>query len=593
MITKAFAYNKVKAIGKKVSYLLLLFYTPLFLVSCVDTIILPDDKTVDEDFWKSKSDVQLMVNGAYQAMLSQSVIERLIVWGGLRSDELVPVANESGSLVEDLTEINLANIQTDNQFAKWAAIYAVINKCNLVLTRAEAVMAEDPSYTEGDYLADCSQMLGLRALCYFYLVRNFRDVPYVTEAYMNSSQERNIPQAAPDSVLANCIIDLQKAEQNAIAANAYADWRRVGYMTRDAIQSLLADIYLWRASVKNSAADYQACIDYCDKVIASKKSQHVLGRGEVEEKDFYLSEGRDAFNDLFFSQNAEESIFELQSAGSDNPNMAVCLYYDHHSNSGTSAPYLYASSIFANGETVYTTQSNTQGKKDWRGQTNTYNAAVTVGDFDALEVRKYVCNDSWSPNNSLTATPAKNRPYSTAYQQNFIIYRLTDVMLMKAEALAAQATDDEDEAHLRPAFNLAQVVNARSKESEADSVKWIQYSGKAAIEELVLAERLRELAFEGKRWYDLLRYNYRHTTATDYSTTLAAMNDAGKSFPVTSNDMLNLVKRKLSGKGDAVAAKLGNEPKLYLPVPLSDMNVCPLLRQNPGYSDSDNYSKNY
>ena len=36
----------------------------LMAVSCVDTVILPDDKTVDEDFWKSKSDVQLMVNGA-------------------------------------------------------------------------------------------------------------------------------------------------------------------------------------------------------------------------------------------------------------------------------------------------------------------------------------------------------------------------------------------------------------------------------------------------------------------------------------------------------------------------------------------------
>ena len=32
------------------------------MLSCVDTIILPDDKTVEEDFWKSKSDVQLIAN---------------------------------------------------------------------------------------------------------------------------------------------------------------------------------------------------------------------------------------------------------------------------------------------------------------------------------------------------------------------------------------------------------------------------------------------------------------------------------------------------------------------------------------------------
>ncbi|MCR5680356.1 MAG: RagB/SusD family nutrient uptake outer membrane protein, partial [Prevotella sp.] len=260
--------------------------------ACVDTVILPNDKTVDEDFWKTKSDVQLIVNGAYKSMVNNDVLTRLIVWGGLRSEELLPVSNITGSLVEDLTEINLGNTQPDNVFARWAAFYHVINNCNLVLARAEAVMSEDPSYTQGDYLSDCSQMLGLRALCYFYLVRNFRDVPYVTEAFMNSSQNRNIPQAAPDSVLNCCIEDLKKAEVNAISASAFNDWRRVGYMTKDAIQALLADIYLWRASVTHNEADYAACVEYCDKVIASKKGQHIMGRGEVEEKDYYLAEGR-------------------------------------------------------------------------------------------------------------------------------------------------------------------------------------------------------------------------------------------------------------------------------------------------------------
>ena len=39
----------------------------LCLSSCVDTVLLPDDKTVDEDFWKTKSDVSSMVMGASQA----------------------------------------------------------------------------------------------------------------------------------------------------------------------------------------------------------------------------------------------------------------------------------------------------------------------------------------------------------------------------------------------------------------------------------------------------------------------------------------------------------------------------------------------
>ena len=64
----------------------------LAMVSCVDTVLLPDDKTVDEDFWKTKDEVAQMVNGAYHSMLSADVINRLIVWGDFRSDELKMVS---------------------------------------------------------------------------------------------------------------------------------------------------------------------------------------------------------------------------------------------------------------------------------------------------------------------------------------------------------------------------------------------------------------------------------------------------------------------------------------------------------------------
>ena len=79
----------------------------------------------------------------------------------------------------------------------------------------------------------------------------------------------------------------------------------------------------------------------------------------------------------------------------------------------------------------------------------------------------------------------------------------------------------------------------------------------------------------------------------DYATTLAAQNDDGRSFVGVYDEMLNLMKRKLSGKGNAVAAKMNTEPRLYMPIPLSDLNISPLLRQNPAYSDNDNFNKNY
>ena len=579
----------------------------LLMVSCIDTIILPDDKTVEEDFWKQKSDVQLIVNQAYRSMLSENMISRLVIWGDLRSDELIPIASVTGSLVEDLTEINMANTQEDNQFVTWGDLYSTINYCNLVLSSAEQVMGEDPSYTSGDYLADCSQMLALRSLCYFYLVRNFRDVPYVTEAFKNSSQNRNIPQSAPDVVLANCLNDLESAEKNAILASAYNDWRRVGYFTRDAIQALMADIYLWRASVNHSAADYEQAIVYCDKVIASKKAQHVLGFGETEMPDYPLAEGRTAFRSLFITKNAEESILELQFDGTTNLNAGHGHYLNHYNGGNNSAPYLYASDIFNFGGTVYKTGTYTS---DWRALMNTYDngkTAQTVGELGGFMVRKYVSqNANYSPNTTNMSAESKGTlsDYASSAKSNYIVYRLPDIMMMKAEALTAivaqkqaidgyEDPDGEDVKLLQTAFELVEKVNTRSRESAIETIKWNTYNTAEKLEALVLEERLRELAFEGKRWYDLMRYNYRHIDGVDYSTILAVQKDNGKALPATYQPMLDLMKRKLGAKGNAVAAKMNNEGRLYLPISLTELKVSPLLRQNPEYKSSDDYSKNY
>ena len=589
MITKAYIYNKVKALGA-------LLTMPLLFASCVDTIILPDNLTVDEDFWKSKDDVSQMVNGAYRSMLSENVMSRLIVWGGLRGDEFVPVEAVTGALVEDLVEINLANTQEDNQFAEWSGIYSVINNCNIVLDRAEAVMAEDPSYTQGDYLADRSQMLALRALCYFYLVRNVRDVPYITESYMNSSKERYVPQTNPDSVLTCCINDLKEAERNALSATTFNDWKRVGYFTRDGIQALLADIYLWRGSVEHNVADYQACIDYCDRVIASKRAQHRPGRDEVVAKDYPLEDGERMFIELFVSQNAEESIFELQMDGASNGASALCKYFNALSASDT-RHYLYAPTIFTYGGDVFTSSSSV----DWRGAESTYygNTSVSVGESTVLEIRKFVSND-YMPLTSITTAPAaKARAFSANYAQNYPVYRLSDVMLMKAEALVAIASgDDTDTESLQKAFHLVNAVNKRAKTADAltagDTLKATTFASSATtMENLILAERLREFAFEGKRWYDLLRFNYRHVEGVDYKSTLYEQSERNGWAPVANyGPMLNLMKRKLSTKGDAVAAKIGDETKLYMPIPLRDLNITPVLHQNPGYNSTETISKN-
>jgi len=162
------------------------------------------------------------------------------------------------------------------------------------------------------------------------------------------------------------------------------------------------------------------------------------------------------------------------------------------------------------------------------------------------------------------------------------------------------ALTDQQE-RLRVPFTLIQAVNSRSLATEnlTDSMTWgapcnyMNY-GKDKMETLVMQERLRELCFEGKRWYDLLRYSYRHIDydAARYETPLVDLNDQNR-LGAISSDMKSLMVRSKGADGTAVAAKMQNEAYLYLPVPNRDIIVCPLLKQNPIYKSMNDYEKSY
>ena len=307
--------------------ILSIIFASAALSSCVDTVILPDNKTVDDDFWQKKSEVEAVVATAYAQLRDPFAIRNMIVWGDFRSDELVLASSlpTSAAYRTALQQIYSLNIDTENSFTSWYPFYSAINYCNLVLEKAEDVIAVDPDYMRGDYDANKAQMLALRAFCYFYLTKVFHDIPVTPGAYLNSSADLNAPQANPDSVLNMCINDLKEASKYAVAANTFGDWRDKGYLNQDGINAVLADIYLWRGSVNRDAADYEACVEYCNKVIAAKKeayeqspSRRRFG-GDDEKQDYYLSSYSDMYSDLFgqAGQNADESIFELQFRLSD------------------------------------------------------------------------------------------------------------------------------------------------------------------------------------------------------------------------------------------------------------------------------------
>lgn len=578
---------------------ILFLLSGMLMTSCIDTEVLPNDVVIGEDYWKTKDEVTAMVASAYKEMCQTDVIERCIVWGDFRSDELEvnEVVFNDGKRT-DLEEIKVGTMDYENQYANWASLYSVINKCNIVLEKAPQVVSIDPSYTEGTLHTDESQMLALRALCYFYLVRAFRDVPVTDGAYFNSSQEFEIPQQAPLTVLNKCIEDLETALKTPLSPEGYTDWRRVGYLNRDGINAILADVYLWRGSMTGNLDDYNKCVQYCDAVIKSKQATYLSGNnagspsmlGNIDHDGYPLYPGRYAYEYNFVNGNSMESIFELQLDGQNisNAGLAHCYWnYDDKSRAYglMKAP---ASKFTAVGEGNVFLKD-----KDYRWYESCFNINST--DATQLNVLKMVYNQSL--NNSETSLKPVTTLTTQGYDkvnQNWIVYRLTDVMLMKAEALVQLESLDAD--NLQRAFSIVNTVNKRSlaisTPGATDTLQYSSFNSKSAMEQLVLQERQRELCFEGKRWFDLVRYTYRSLRSGDANDQSAALHP----------DMLLSEMGALSGMaktstilgnilGTDVQMSMESEPYLYFPVLQSEMKVNYLLKQNPAYDKMESIQK--
>ena len=100
------------------------------------------------------------------------------------------------------------------------------------------------------------------------------------------------------------------------------------------------------------------------------------------------------------------------------------------------------------------------------------------------------------------------------------------------------------------------------------NLKSVDYTNsKTAMENLVLDERRRELMFEGKRWYDLVRRSRR---------------DGNTSY------LVSCVKSKYESKdANAIAIKMADLNIIYFPYAKSEIKVNPLLQQNPAFTNGE------
>ena len=550
----------------------------LGLGSCSDFLeIEPLNDIVLDKFWNEENDVENIVAGCYSGMQNRILIERMIVWGELRSDHLI-----GGTGVQDninIQNILKENITANNVYTTWGEFYDIINRCNTVLHYAPLVAERDPNYTETELMATCAEVSAIRDLCYFYLIRTFRDVPYSTEPFLDELQQMAMPATKFDAVLDSLITDLENVRTYAVKTYPVSKKNyQCGRITQDAIHAMLAEMYLWKK-------DYANSVKYADMVIDSKtqRYQNEIDNAGSNSSAYKMFEDYPLIYDSYTSGNyygkAYESIF---GDGASRESILELIFSDDNTqlaNHGLS--FLYGNQKTSPGivkpaDFITTDVSDAsykvyRDKYDTRNYENLYKISASQ-----YGVGKYVCQNGMVTVSSAEISAQSRFPsYPEEYcHANWILYRLTDVMLLKAEALVQMVEgDDKSEVNdslLRAAYDIVSVINKRSNcATNYMPITYASYSTKSQMENLVLEERARELMFEGKRWYDLVRRSLR---------------DGNTSY------LVQQVTRKGSDNASVVQAKLAKMDAIFWPYNLEEIKVNPYLVQNPAFGSGDDNS---
>ena len=470
---------------------IILFLLP-FLVACSNWLeLIPLDGLVKDEYWKTKEDVEATLMGAYQLFARQDA--DLFMYGEIRGDML----SIGDNLSNDRQSIMEGNISSTNELTDWQNFYKVINYCNSVLKYAPIIRETDATYNEYQMKGHESEALFLRSLVYFYLVRIFHDVPLVIKSTESDNDELFPPKSTEAQILDQIEGDLKIARLG-VTGDYGSVVQNKGRANKAAINALLADIALWDFN-------YEACIQYVDEI----------------EKDGYVLIPGSKWYEIFNPGNSTESIFEFQfdqSLDQSNSIYDLTYFYNYFPTSETAIQLLEPILIRGNGSIQF------HNKRIW----------------------KYA---------GIYADGLSSRSGSDNKSANWIVYRMADVKLMKAEALSQLERYPE-------ALDVLNNFKINRLQSPLENPTF----SAEVFEDIIMKERAIELAFEGKRWFDLMRMGRRNN------------------FQRKQKLIEILVQNVPASQKLILSAKLTNPMGWYLPVQADELNRNSNLIQNPYYA---------
>lgn len=521
---------------KKLSYLFLGLF--IFCFTACDWVSEPTPGVTQlSDYFVSGQACIYNVNADYVPLAWEYNHTYYSEWfiGDVMSDD----ALKGGQNVSDMSasyELENFKSNADNQIAEefYKAQYEGIARCNSSLTYIPSV-ACDSDMNEALKQRLLGECYFLRAYYYFRLVRTFGGVP-LSVSVENDDTQWNRARSSADIIYEQIISDLEKAEAR-LWNKSKTSGPDLGRATKGAAQAMLMKVYMYMH-------DYPNAKKWGDKFLTDQASEYSLASDYAS--NFTLS-----------GENNAESIFEIQYA-----NEATSDYSEGNGcTRGTFTQVLTRS------------RSTNMGDEGWGFNKPTHNLyneyeeadslrrdasiilldSAHIGDQDTYLGTSYLNRKSGLYNADGTGYTYK-LTHHTRGPLNSKQYRLADFYLLYAEACEETGDATTATTYLNKVRDRVGLPPYPGYTFKINGVELTSPTLKEAIRH----ERRMELAMEGHRWFDLVRWGVAYDVMTAY---MAQESDEAKA------EMQPFIK----GVHE------------LLPIPNIERQRNNLLDQNPGY----------
>lgn len=469
----------------------------------------PTDRFVTDNFYSSESDAEAAVNAIYEQLYGL-YNRNMYMLCDLTADNM---KNGMGMANQYLQELEFLSYTSENTFitGMWQNNYSGIS-------RANTAIANIPQINMNKTLQNrlMSEAYFLRALFYFNLVRFFGEVPIILQ--VKSVSDAVKPRDPVDKVYEQIIADLTEAEKYLLKTYLPKD---AGRVTQGAAKILLGKVYLTKK-------DYANAISKLAEVI------------EHETEFGYGLHPQYAMNWQLSSETGKEAVFYLEFMEPPaSSNTAMGLAGPKSGITGGQSALGIGELYEADIPTVelYNTYKNTDSRK------------YTVFKMEYISLKTGKIHTATLPLFGKYWQDGINTSKLCAVNTHVIRY--ADALLMYAEALN----------ELDRTSDALQVLNRIVERAYGNNSENYANLDKDQFRDAVAHERQLELAYEGHRWFDLVRTGKFVQRMKEHSAYEASIAEKNKT------DIADNIQDYM----------------VLMPIPQREMDLNPALTQNKGW----------